>query len=351
VQSGDQAMADRYAYLPSVGIFIIVAYGAAEITSKLRYQKIALGTLAAFAFAALSVCTRVQVTYWQNGATLFKHALEVTKNNDTIQERYATAVLKEGKFDEAISHYRQALNINPELHWAYVGMGLAFEGLGKTDEAIECFEAALRLEPGLPRALNYLGTVLEAQGKNDEAIENFNKSIRSDPDYLYSYCNAARLKMRQKEYVQAIEYYEEALERKPDWPEVCSELGEAYSSLGKETEAVFYWHRALELKPNDIRVLNNLTWILATAEDETIRNPSEAVEYAKRLSELVGSNQQPMFLDTMAAAYAAAGNFPEAVRTAEQAVELLETDDKKDLVEEVRERLELYKSGRPYRER
>ncbi len=351
VQVGTQAMADRYVYLPSIGVFIIVAWIAAELGAKGRYRKIGLGIMAGLVFAVLVICTRVQVKYWQNDFTVFKHALEVTKNNSTMHERYATTIFKEGKFEEAINHYKEALRIRPELFQAHAGLGLVFLKQGKFNEAAECFEEALRLKPAFPSVLNNLGALLGAQGKIDEAIRNFEKAIQIDPDYPQSYYNIAIVKIRQKEYSQAIWYLNEALRRRPGWPEVCSNLGESYFSVGDINQAISYWHRALELNPRDIKTLNNLAWVLATTEDTKLRNPTDAVKYAQRACELVGPYQQPVLLGTLAAAYAATGNFTEAVKTAEEAVKLAEAADKKDLAKKIREWLDLYKSGQPYREK
>jgi tetratricopeptide (TPR) repeat protein len=351
VQVGSQATADRYTYLPSIGIFIAVAWGAAEITARWKYQKIVLGALAALVLSALFVCTRVQVGYWKNDFTLYKHALEVTTNNSYMHERYATALEGQGKLGQAVYHYEQALQISPGMYWVYTKLGLIFLGQGKTNEAIEYFEKTLQLKPDYPIALNNLGVLLADQGKTDEAESNFEKAIRAEPDYLRSYYNMGKLKNRQKEYAQAVEYLEAALQKNPDWPEVCSALAEDYLIMGNAKQAAKYWRRVLELDPNDIKTLNNLAWLLATAEDPNLQDPADAVTYAEKIFKLTGSYQQPVLLDTLAAAYAAAGNFPKAVKTAEQALKLLEAAGRKDLAEKVRRELELYKSGRPYREK
>jgi tetratricopeptide (TPR) repeat protein len=351
VQVGDQAMADRYTYLPSVGVFIAVAWGAAEITAKWKHQKIVLATFAALVLTVLFVCTRVQVGYWKNDSSLFKHALDVTENNAIMHERYATALLEQGKLDEAFSHYEQALRLRPEIYRAYAGMGLVFLKRQQNDKAIECFRQALRLYPDYTVDLNNLGVLLAEQGKTDEALADFQKAVRCDPDYARSYYNIALLKVGQKEHGQAIKYLQTALQKKPDWPEASSKLAECYLVTGDMNQAVNYWRKTLESDPNDIKTLNNLAWFLATTEDANLQNPTEAVKYAKRIFELTGSYQQPVFLDTLAAAYAAAGNFPEAVKTAGQALKLLEAAGRKDLAEKVRRELELYKSGRPYREK
>jgi spermidine synthase len=121
--------------------------------------------------------------------------------------------------------------------------------------------------------------------------------------------------------------------------------------LGQIQSAIEQYYKILQLKPDDLEVLNNLAWLLATVEDTRFQNPNDAVKFAQRACELAEPANQPAFLDTLAAAYAAAGNFPEAVKAAERAVELAEAAGKKDLVLEIQKRLELYKAGQPYRQK
>jgi len=350
VQVGGQAMADRYTYLPSIGVFIIIAWGAAELGAKWPYGRVALRISAAMVLVVLSVCTRMQVRYWQNSVTLFERALAVTRDNWIAHEGYATAMVDEGRFDEAVSHYTQALRIEPKLYIVHTNLGMVFLEQGKIDQAAACFQMALRLKPDFPLALNNLGRLLTDQGKIDEAATYIEKAIQSDPDYPLSYYSMARIKTQQKQYSQAIEYLEAALQRKPDWPEVYASLGKNWFLMGNVNRGISYWHRALELDPAHIGALNDLARVLATTEDTKLRNPTDAVKYARSACELTRFNR-PVFLDSLALAYAAAGNFPEAVKTAEKAVQLAEAMGKKGLAEEIRKRLDLYKSGRPYREK
>jgi tetratricopeptide (TPR) repeat protein len=285
VQVGDQAMADRYTYLPSIGIFIMVAWGAAELGAKWRFRRVWLGISMGLVLAVLLMCTRMQVQYWQDSYTLYKHTVEVTKNNYRMRTNYGVVLRQKGEFDKAIMHFREALRINSLYSRANKELGKALLAQGNFDEAIRCFNVALLTEKDL--------------------------SAEKDLPHVYGY------------------------------------LGEAYMELGKDEPAVTNLIKSIELDPNSANNLNNLAWILATTEDVKFQNPTDAVKYALRACELAGPNQ-PTFLDTLAAAYAATGNFPEAVKTAEKAVELAEAADEKDLAKEIQERLGLYKSGQPY---
>ncbi len=347
VQAGDQAMADRYMYIPIIGLLMIIAWGAAELGAKWQYGRIGLGISAALVLVVLSVCTRMQLKHWQNSVALFKRALAVTKDNSRAHEGYATTMMKEGKLDEAVTHYKEALRIEPRLYAVHTNLGLVLLQQGKIDEAAACFRLALRLKPDFPFALNNLGILLAGQGKIDEAITCVEKAIQSDPDYPLSYYTMARIKTQQKEYSQAIEYLEAALQRKPDWPDVYASLGKTWFLMGNVDRGISYWHRALELNPKDIGALNDLARALATTEDTMLRNPTDAVKYARMACELTNYNR-PVLLDTLATAYAADGNFPEAVKTAEKAVKLAEAMGKKRLAEGIQEHLDLFKSGRPY---
>jgi Tfp pilus assembly protein PilF len=248
VQIGPQAMADRYTYLPSIGIFIMVAWGAAEVSAKWRFRRMLLGILAGLVLAVLLICTRMQVRYWQDSFTLGRHAVEVTKNNFIMHTFYGGVLYKRGEFDEAITHFNEALRINPRYSEAY------------------------------------------------------------------------------------------------------GRLGEVYIQIGKDNLAIANLTKSIELVPTSVDNLNNLAWILATTGDANLRNPARSVEFALRACEL-SNYEHPGVLDTLAAAYASAGNFPEAVKTAERAVKLAEASGKKDLALKIQKQLELYKASRPYHER
>jgi tetratricopeptide (TPR) repeat protein len=127
-------------------------------------------------------------------------------------------------------------------------------------------------------------------------------------------------------------------------------LGKAYSQLGKYEPAIQNWTKAVELKPNNTDALNNLAWVLATIDDDSAEDANRAIEYAERACELTGY-KEAMFLDTLAAAYAAGGRFEDAVRTAQQAIDAAKEGGKEDLAGEIKNRMELYKTGQRYRQK
>ncbi len=191
VQVGGQAMADRYTYLPSIGIFIMVAWGAAEVLAPAasiceakrrgRYRKIGLGISAGLLLAVLLICTRMQVRYWQNDFTLFGHALEVTENNARMHNYYGVALRENGRFEEAITHFDESLQINPGYSRARYNKGRVFLEQWKLDEAIASFTEVLRAEPDWPEVHNYLGLAYARKDRFVQAIKHFKAVLRSRP--------------------------------------------------------------------------------------------------------------------------------------------------------------------------
>ena len=224
VQVGGQAMADRYTYLPSIGIFIMVAWGAAEVGAKWRYRKIGLGISAGLLLAVLLICTRMQVRYWQNDFTLFGHALEVTENNARMHNYYGVALRENGRFEEAITHFDESLRINPEYSRARYHKGRVFLEQRKFNEAIASFTEVLRVKPDWPEVHNYLGLAYARKGQ----------------------------------FVQAIKHFKAVLRSRPGWYETYNDLGLAYSLLGKHDLAIQSYREALRLKPDYHAAINNL---------------------------------------------------------------------------------------------
>ncbi len=216
VQVGNQALADRYTYVPIIGLFIIIAWGARELLPKWRYQRIGLGLSAAIVVTAMIVCTRLQVSHWQNDITLFGHAVKVTENNFIIHHIYGDMLFRKNRFDEAIIQFNEALRINPNDYEAHNGMGKALLKQGKIEKAVAHLAEALRLKPDDPRTIHSWGLALMAQGNLDEAIVYFNKVLRTEnwPDV---YCNLGLVYTQRRKYDLAIQNYNEALRIDPDF--------------------------------------------------------------------------------------------------------------------------------------
>ena len=279
VQVGVQAMADRYMYIPMLGLTIIAAWGVKDLIGNRPFWKAITAVSAAVVLFSAIILTRMQVRHWQNTLTLFEHALEVTRNNRIAEGAYGHALIEAGKVDEGLLHLRNAVRINPTFF----------------------------------RTRNDLCKTLLKQGKYNEAVTCFNELIN----------------------------------HKEVSAEVYENLGTAQLQLGRYEAAIQNWSKVVQLDPNNANILNNLAWLLATSDDMSFRNPDRAIELAKRACELTGY-EDPYKLDTLAAAYAAADRFDEAVMTAQQAVNNAKDSDKEEIVSEIQNRLGLYQKGQPY---
>ena len=187
-----------------------------------------------------------------------------------------------------------------------------------------------------------------SKGAGSLAIQSFRKSLRLKPDSVPTNENLARLVMALKNPDTAVRYLKEAIQLNPNIALTHFNLARALKSKGRTEEAVIHFRQALRIKPNWERPMNSLAWILATHSRDGFRNPQEALGLALRACELA-DYQDPGFLDTLAAAYAAAGRFSDAVDTAEKAVRIIASGDNKQRLQKVSERLELYRQGKTYR--
>ena len=179
VQVGEQAMADRYSYISLTGLFIIIAWGLAE----LRNKKAAL-VLSVLIISAMSICTSFELRYWRNSLSLFQRALDVTKNNYMAHFCIAEPLLAANGPDEAIYHYRSALQIKPTYIKARIGLAIVLLSLGRDNEAVKCLDEALRIKPDSAEAHANMGRALARQGNTDRAIQHFEEALRLEPDWI-----------------------------------------------------------------------------------------------------------------------------------------------------------------------
>ena len=309
-QVGNQSMADRYAYLPLVGIYILVAWGARDLTARWRRGRFVLAIPFLVLLPILSAVTWVQVGYWRNSLTLFQHALDATTDNYVAHNNLGNVFTRQGDLGQAAAHYEQALRIKPDLPEAQNNLGNALVGQGDPARAVAHYEEAIRLRPEYDTAHYNLGIALEAQGK----------------------------------LVQAMAHYERALRINPELAEAHDRLADMLAKRGDAHEAVSHYRQAVRLKPGLLHAAISLAWLLATSNDSSLRDGSEAVRWAEHCARAVGQGD-PVVLNTLAAAYAEAGDLDEAVRWQARAVEVAPVDEKADFLS----RLELYKAGSPYR--
>jgi hypothetical protein len=198
VQVGAQALADRYTYVPLIGLFIMIAWGVPEIVPQWPHRKLYLATLSTTLFLFLMALTWKQVQYWKNGISLFEHTLEVTSNNWLCNYNLGTALDKKGRTDDAIKHYLEALRIRPDYTEAHNNLGIALDRKGRTDDAIKHYLEALRIEPDNAEAHNNLGIDLARKGNVDVAVKHFQKALQINPNFSYARANLKKALLLQE---------------------------------------------------------------------------------------------------------------------------------------------------------
>ena len=440
VQVGKQAIADRYTYIPSLGIFVLAVWGAYELTRGRRYQRIILTLAAAAVVVPCLALTRLQLGHWRDSETLFRHTLEATQDNYMAQNNLGITLLNQGRAGEAIGHFEEAIRLKPNYAEQYGNLGLALLKTGQTNEALDQFQTAIRVKPDDADAHYDLAGALLNNGQTDEAISEYQETIRLKPDYAGACINLGLAFARNNQMDEAINQYQEALRLKPDDADAHYDLGIAFDKKnrfdeaarqfkealrlkpddadthialgvvlldgGRIEEAISQYHEALRLKPDDaaahnklgialatknqiddainqfreaIRLkpdysdaqknlakalelkrkldlpasdpaaLNNAAWALATSPDDKIRNGARAVQLAERACELT-HYRTTIMVGTLAAAYAEAGRFDEAIATGQKACALASELGETNLLKSNLELIALYQAHRPYHE-
>jgi tetratricopeptide (TPR) repeat protein len=451
VQVGNQSIADRYTYIPSIGLFILFAWGIVDLTAGWSRRALPMTTGAAVLLSGCAILTAFQLRQWEDTETLFRHALAVTENNFVAENNLGFYFALQGELELAKQHYRSALKMNPNYHNAWNNLGCALSDqkkyeeavsnfemalrtkprsadaqnnlgnalfwLGKTNEAMDHYQEALRIKPQYALGHNNLGHALSERGDVTEAIEHFRLAVQFDPRYVDAHCNLAQALVKQgkldeamaeyaralaidpesllvhyqlgealveqKKFDEAISQFTHVLRIRPDYGPARLQLGLirgmqgrldeaialfrenlrtqpddyaahyqlalALSGQGKSKEAIQHYEATLKGLPDMPEVLNNLAWIFAANPDSEVRHGAEAVRLAERACNLT-QYKQVLMVGTLAAAYAEAGRFADAVATAEKAATLAEQTNELELAAKNRKLMELFRSGKPFHE-
>jgi protein O-mannosyl-transferase len=307
-------VADHFQYLASVGIIALATSGGTVLCERTGPSARNTGVLvAALVLLALGVSTWNRTHVYQNTETLWRDTVARNPGSYMAHNNLGIVLLQLNKEQEAKGQFEEALRLKPDDAEGYVNLGNILLHEGQTREAVGRFEEAVRLKPNLALGHKRLGLALESMGKMPEAIGQF----------------------------------EEALRLKPDDAEACICLGHALKAMGKNSEAVSYYEQALRIDPDYAEAQNDLAWLLATRTPAEGGDPVRAVALAERACKFT-DDRAATYLDTLAAAYAAAGRFSDAISMAQTAVQLADSTSQTQLVSKIHMRLQLYRANHAY---
>lgn len=281
VQVGWQGRADRYTYLPQIGLSIAVTWAVADLTAFWRQERTILSIAAIVTIPVLSWCARLQTSYWRDSETLFKHALAVTTNNDVAENNLGIVYLGQGKLDLAISLLQAAVDLRPDNSPAHENLAKALLQKGQVGDALIHYHKLLELQPDNMEVHNIVGTVLIQQGHIREGVEE--------------------------------------------------------------------WQKVLAIQPDNGNAMSNLAWVFATSPDDSLRDGAKAVHLAEEALRISG-RRIPIIFRTLAAAYAERGEFSNAIETAQQGVDLANSQGNSGLATELQGNIALYQDQHPLRD-
>ena len=328
-------------------------------------------------------CAWRQASFWHDSETLWTHALACTVGNSVVHNslgvvlagqgrldeamvhyqaalqidpddadprcNLANILATRGRFDEAVAHYRKALAAQPDFAKAHCDLGALLARLGRLDEALAHYQAALQIDPHDAGLYLQLGDLLATQGRLDEAIAHFQRALEISPDDANAQNNLGLALQAQGRMDAAMTHFRRALEIQPDNAEAHYNVGVALAERGRFHDAIAHCRQALKIKPDKIGFQQRLAWMLATCPEASLRNGAEAVELAERVNQFYGGGRLAA-LDTLAAAYAETGRFPEAVAAAKKAREIAAEHNDHPSMDALQARLELYRTGQPFRQ-
>jgi tetratricopeptide (TPR) repeat protein len=276
VQVGGQAMADRYTYIPLIGVFVAVAWGIPDaLAVRLDMRLVCAAT------------SWHQVRYWRDTITLFSHALEIDRDNYVAHELMGTGLAKCGNYQEAVAHYTTALRFQPSNTHIMSNLGAVLDLLGKRDQAREILLRAWKIKPDDPIALRDMGRVCFEQGRFAEAADFYGRALRGMPDNVAFWCSFGNALGKLGRNREAIDAYSSALRMKPAYPEALFGRGAALASLGRASDSIRDFKEALRINPNYAAAHGNLGDVLLQQGqmDEALQQYNEALRLNPKYAE------------------------------------------------------------------
>jgi Flp pilus assembly protein TadD len=255
---GPHKMADRYTYLPLIGLFIIIAWGVPDLLAGWRHRRLVLGISVGMLLLGCMTGSWLQARHWKNSISLFGHGVTVTSNNLVAHNNLGSALAEQGSLTEAIGHYYEALRIEPGYADAHYNLANALAEQGRLQEAIDHYSEALQIRPRYAQAHYNLGLVLAEQGRLTEAMGHFSEALRIDPDYAQAHYNLGVALVIEGKLTGAIKHFSEALRIDPDYAQAHYNLGLALTKEGRVAEGIEHYSEALRIQPDNAKAHHQL---------------------------------------------------------------------------------------------
>src|SRR6267378_644655 len=321
VQIGEQGHADRYTYLPHIGLFLLIVWGAADLANTWHLRREYLWLAATITIAVLSCGAAVQTSFWKNSERLWDHTLSVTSDNDFAHNNLGFLHLRRGELDKAISHFETALKIRSGKSQTRYNLGTALVHVN-------------------------LANALAREGRPEEAIVHYEQAVKLRPDYGDAYYNFGSVLFQQGRIDDAIAQWQKALAIQPNDAAAHTSLGNAFLQKGWPEQAIVHYQNALQIDPGAVNARNNMAWVLATSSDPSIRNGAKAVSLAAEAVEISGG-KDAIFFRTLAASYGECGKFADAIAAAEKGQKIAISRGDSDLARTLEKDIALYQADIP----
>jgi protein O-mannosyl-transferase len=347
VQVGGQARADRYTYIPLVGVFIAAGWLGAWLAKASHLCRLAISAIGITACAAAMIVSWRQIGYWQDSETVLRHAIDVVPDNYMAHSNLGEAFDARHEVEKAAKEYRIVLQIKPEDPIALADLAIHAADRGDTQQAIDFYERSLRHDQTSAPTFNNYGNLLSNIGRGDDAAHAFRRALALDPDAPKIYHNFALARAREGKISEAIPLWQKAIELKPDYTAAHFGLAQALLLARNDRQAIAEFKAALATAPDRVDILANLAWVLATNSVPEFRDGAQALRLAQRACEL-SNNNDALALDSLAAALARVGQFQPAVQNAHLAAEVAARQNLTELSPQIARRISLYEKGEPY---
>ncbi len=351
IQVGQQAHADRYTYLPQIGVYIAIAWLLADWSRHWRNRTL-LPALGGTAVVVLAMAGFKQTSYWHDSRRLWAHALSGTQDNELARYAYGRALLDQKEPTEALVQLQRAVDLAPGYLDARNALGGVLLELGKLDEAAAQFRAVIAANPDYVNAHSRLAAVYVQTKQFNDAVAEYETAFRLEPWNADTENLLGYALFRAGKLDEAIARLQDGVARQPDRLEARYTLAMALLGKGRQYEAAEQLQAVLKIQPRfgpAQTALNDIAWRLATSKNLPDRNGAVALRLADQLVQLSGASQ-PVYLRTLAAALAENGRFADAANTAGQALQLAQQAGNSALVTQLREQLVEYQAGRPFRD-